>query len=188
MNKRLEIDIIPRQVAHWNDHERQCLETRQKDALKRFHEICEQELPSVYQGILESAISMGYLILPKKRACKIHTLKAAYVLWCCANAKPTLVIDPRPRSASVCVDFDLSSVSCHNAYGAWNIYQPELDFRDELFSLMMLHARDYTMSDGHVCFRSVAERNSEEVARQLLSFYNRMCKKRLELLKPFLKG
>jgi hypothetical protein len=179
---------IDQQVKFWQ-MEVEFLHETQTDLMELYKKQ-RAKLSQEYQKILDRAIAQRYLVLPPQKTMAVRKLGWTYENWCRANTQPHLVVYPADRYKSTCVQIylDLDSM---NPHGYQNLRKPDLDMNDETFCLMMLLCLEANYSPGHVHLKYVFDSKADEVARQLLAFYDRCYQKHVEHLpehlKPFLK-
>lgn len=178
------LPLTQEMVNEWIRHDKKRLVKAQTREMKRFEEK-KRDLPLRDQLILDQAIACRYLVLPTKtgRTKRDDQLRWVYEDWCRANGQPTLIIGHAYNRVRVRVVLDLDGMK--PLFGEWNIYRPDLDENDETFRLMMLLCNECSYSEGHVRLEAVLRDHAEEVAQQLLAFYDRMYQKRLREIMSF---
>ena len=152
----------------WTEHDEEHLKFMKQRTLERYH-AQRAKLSDEYQRLLDHGIEQGYLSLPGtgKRA---TVLRWAYESWCMAQAKPLIQILPLSNKHLVRVKLSLETMK---PYGAMNVHCPDLDLDDKDFHRMMLLCHEYSFTNGHVTLRQVSKEKADEVARELLAFYER---------------
>ncbi len=162
-------------IMHWFKSERTYLQETQDEN----HALYQKHLMSIrhYRNVLTSALDTGYLNLhgiPKQDR---TLLSSAYTAYRAAHLLPTVIISPTGRKHVVSIRLDFHTVEPDNAS---NLYVPALITDDKDLSLMLLLATEFSMATGHrgyINLRQVFIEDAEEVARQLLAFYNRQYEK-----------
>jgi hypothetical protein len=93
-------------------------------------------------------------------------------------------MSPADRYKKTCVQLylDLDTLQSH-----LNYYAPQLNRDDETYCLMMLLCNEWSWSQGHVHLRYVNIERADEVARQLLAYYDRCYRKDQEQIQALLK-
>ncbi len=156
-------------VKLWQESERENLQQTQQIEKRRYltnkAKLIDKHLP-----ILDKAIETRYLDIHGIAARYALPLQWAYQGYCGMNALPTVIIHPGRKRHLAKVTMDLESLEPH---GQWNIYCPYLDLHDSAFRVLMLLAHEWNMSEGHVHFNLVLADHGDEVAAQLLAFFDR---------------
>lgn len=144
--------------------------------LQQEYEAYRLQLSKNQYPLLDRAITQRYLDLRELSSRRASTIRHVYETYCTAYQVPLLLITRGQRAHLARVVLNLEPTEYE--YG-------RLDMNDETFRLIMLLAHDYILSEGYICFRCVNVDNVEEVARQLLAFYDRSCgqQKRQEAMK-----
>src|SRR6266700_1169601 len=170
-------------VKMWREHGEEAIRSVQ-EIEQRSYEESREKLAARFREQLDEAAQRRYLILPYSHARSVQDMEAAYYHWCRANLQPLLIINHTVNKHICKIEFYLSETV--TPHGEWNIWCPDLDKHDERFHLMMLLCNEWSLSEGHVHLRQVQTRNVEEVAHELLAFYDRMYEQHRKVIEPLL--
>lgn len=171
-------------IKQWQEYEQARLQHVQESLEQRRYEINKAKLDEDHLSALERAIASRYLNIHGISTKSAMILRWAYEGYCGANAVPFVVIEPGWRKHLAKVRLDLDSMQPH---GSWNLYCPKLDLEEDTFQFFTLLVHEYSMSEGHVSFRHVSTEKAEEVARQLLAFFDRQYEKHKSYIDSLMK-
>ena len=167
----------------WREHGEEALRDIQAMEQESYEERREK-LAARYREQLDEATQRRYLFLPHSHAQYVQDMEVAYYHWCRANLQPLLIVKHTANEHICKIEFSLSETV--TPHGTWNIWCPDLDDQDERFHLMMLLCHEWSFSEGHVDLHQVPTSRVEEVARELLAFYDRMAAQHRKVIEPLL--
>jgi hypothetical protein len=170
-------------VKMWREHGEEAIQDIRAIA-QRSYEQRREKLAARFREQLDKAAQQRYLILPRSQAQYVQDVEVAYYDWCRANLQPLLIIKHTANEHTCKIEFYLSETV--TPHGIWNIWCPDLDDQDERFHLLMLLCNEWSLTEGHVDLHQVPTRNVDEVARELLAFYDRMYEQLRRVIEPML--